>query len=119
MTAPIQSPAKCEVLSVIRFLNAKSERPAQIHKQIVAVYGNVIHFHLFLHLKKHLAGKKFDDDDEVQEEVMTWFKGLAADFYDAGIQKLVPRLHKCLDNAGDYEGWNFNSGNYLFTTDTK
>ena len=32
-------------------------------------------FHLFLHLKKHLAGKKFDNDDEVQEEVMTWFKG--------------------------------------------
>jgi len=37
-------------------------------------------FHLFLHLKKHLAGKKLDDDDEVQEEFMTWFKGLAADF---------------------------------------
>jgi hypothetical protein len=35
-----------------------------------------------------LAGKKFDDDDEVQEEVMTWFKGLAADFFDSGIQKL-------------------------------
>ena len=59
-------------------------------------------FHLFLHLKKRLAGKKFDDDDEVQEEVMTWFKGLAADFYDSEIQKLVPRLNKCLDNAGDY-----------------
>ena len=28
-------------------------------------------FHLFLRLKKHLAGKKFDDDDEVQEDVMT------------------------------------------------
>jgi hypothetical protein len=40
--------------------------------------------------------------DEVQEEVMTWFKGHAADFYDSGIQKLVPRLNKCLDNAGDY-----------------
>jgi hypothetical protein len=39
---------------------------------------------LFLHLKKHLAGKKFDDDDEVQEE---------EDFYDSGIQKLVPRLN--------------------------
>jgi len=51
-------------------------------------------FHLFLHLKKHLAGKKFDDDDEVEEEVMTWFKGLAEDFYDSGIQKLVPRLNK-------------------------
>ena len=58
-------------------------------------------FHSFLHLKKHLAGKKSDDNDEVQE-VMTWFKGLAADFYDSGIQKLVPRLNKCLDNAGDY-----------------
>jgi hypothetical protein len=45
---------------------------------------------------------KFDDEDEVQEEVMTWFKGQAADFYDSGIQKLVPRLNKCLDNAGDY-----------------
>ena len=47
------------------------------------------------------AGKKVDDDDGVQEEVMTWFKGLVADFYDSGIQKLVPRLNKCLDNAGD------------------
>jgi hypothetical protein len=37
----------------------------------------------------------------VQEEVMTWFKGQAADFYDFGIQKLVPRLNTCLDNAGN------------------
>ena len=42
------------------------------------------------------------DDVEVQEEVMTWFKVQAPDFYDSGIQKLVPRLNKCLDNAGDY-----------------
>ena len=47
------------------------------------------------------AVKKFDDIDE-GEEVMTWFKGQAADFYDAGIQKLVPRLNKRLDSAGDY-----------------
>jgi hypothetical protein len=55
---------------------------------------------LFLHLKKHLAGKEFDDDDEVQEEVMTWFERQAADFYDSEVQKLVPRLNKCLKNAG-------------------
>jgi len=42
MATPIQSPAKCEVCSVIRFLNAKGERPGEIHKQIVAVYGNVM-----------------------------------------------------------------------------
>jgi hypothetical protein len=28
--------------------------------------------------------RKFDDDDEVQEEVMAWFKGLAADFMTRG-----------------------------------
>jgi hypothetical protein len=43
-------------------------------------------FHLFLHLKEHLAGRKFGDDDEVQEEIMKWFRGQAADFYDSGIQ---------------------------------
>jgi len=59
-------------------------------------------FYLFIHPKKHLAGKKFDDDDEVQKEVMTWFKGLVVDFCGTGIQKLFPRLNKCLDNAGDY-----------------
>jgi hypothetical protein len=42
MAAPIQSPTKCEVRSVIRFLNAEGERLAEIHKQIVAVYGNVM-----------------------------------------------------------------------------
>ena len=43
-----------------------------------------------------------DVHDEVQVEVMKWFKGQTADFYDSGIQKLVPRLNKCLDNAGHY-----------------
>jgi hypothetical protein len=42
MAAPIQSPAKCEVRSVERFLNAKCERPAEIHKQTVAVCGKVM-----------------------------------------------------------------------------
>jgi hypothetical protein len=26
----------------------------------------------------------------------------AAEFYDIGIQNLVPRLNKCLDKGGDY-----------------
>jgi hypothetical protein len=32
--------------------------------------------------------------------VEDWFNGLAADFYDAGIQKLVTR-YKCLNLHGD------------------
>jgi hypothetical protein len=35
-------------------------------------------FHLFFQPKKHLAGKRFEDYDELQE-VTTWFKGQAAD----------------------------------------
>jgi len=42
MAAPIKSPAKCEVCSVTRFLNAKGESPEEIQKQIVAVYGNIM-----------------------------------------------------------------------------
>ena len=42
MAAPIPRPAKCEVRSIIGFLNAKGEGPAEIHKQIVAVYDNVM-----------------------------------------------------------------------------
>jgi hypothetical protein len=44
MAVLIQSPAKCEVHSVVRFLNAKGERPVEIHKQFVAVYGNVMNW---------------------------------------------------------------------------
>jgi len=101
MAAPIQSPAKCEVRSVIRFLNAKGERPAEIHKQIVAG-PRAQPFPLVSSPKETSRLEKVRNDDEVQEEVMMWFKGQAADFYDSGIQKLVPRLNKCLDNAGDY-----------------
>jgi hypothetical protein len=42
MTTPIQGPAKCEVPSVIRVLKANGEGPAEIHKQIVAVYGKFV-----------------------------------------------------------------------------
>ena len=102
MAAPNQSPANCEVHSIIRFLNAKGECPAKIHKQIVTVYGNAQRFPLVSSPKEVSLWEKFYNDDEVLEEVMTWFKMLAADFYDSGIQKMVPRLNKCLDNAGNY-----------------
>jgi hypothetical protein len=44
MAAPIQSPVKWELCSVIRFVNAKGERSVEIHKHIVAVFGNVMNW---------------------------------------------------------------------------
>jgi hypothetical protein len=42
MAAPIQNPAKSEVRSVILFLNAKGESPAEIHKQMTIPEAVVI-----------------------------------------------------------------------------
>jgi hypothetical protein len=55
-----------------------------------------------LHLKKPPAGQKFHEEKEVKNEVTAWLCALAAEFYDIGIQNLVPRLNKCLDKGGDY-----------------
>lgn len=59
-------------------------------------------FHLLLRLKKHLASQKFHKDKEVKNEVTIRLRVQVVDFYDIGVQKLVPRLNKCLDNGGDY-----------------
>jgi transposase len=59
-------------------------------------------FHVFLHLKTYLGGRRFHDDNEVTEAVNTWFASQAASFYDAGIQALVPRYDKCLNNGVNY-----------------
>ncbi|PNF32050.1 hypothetical protein B7P43_G05731 [Cryptotermes secundus] len=50
-------------------------------------------FHLFLHLKKFLSGElqRFENDREAEMIVTQWFQSQVADFYDTGIQKLVPR----------------------------
>ncbi|PNF35627.1 hypothetical protein B7P43_G01883 [Cryptotermes secundus] len=61
-------------------------------------------FHLFLHLKKFLSSERqhFENDREVEMVVTQWFQSQVADFYDTGIQKLVPRYDKCLSSGGDY-----------------
>jgi hypothetical protein len=58
------------------------------------------YYHLFLHLKKCLAGHSLSDQET--KHVQDWLKGLAAAFIDEGIQKLVPRYDKCLNLHGDY-----------------
>jgi hypothetical protein len=52
-------------------------------------------------MKEHLASKRHADDD-LQHAVMDWLNGLAADWYDVGISKLVSRYDKCLNVKSDY-----------------
>jgi hypothetical protein len=42
MDVSIPNPAKCEVRSIIRFVNVKGEAPAEIDRQTVSVYGDVM-----------------------------------------------------------------------------
>jgi len=58
-------------------------------------------YHLFLHLKKFLGGKRFDDN-ELKDGVQKWLTSQAAASYEEGIQKLVPHYNKCLNNGGEY-----------------
>ena len=59
-------------------------------------------FRLFLHLKKFLGGKRFDDDDDLKDAVQKWLTSQAAAFYEEGIPKLVPRYDKYVNNGGEY-----------------
>jgi hypothetical protein len=49
-----------------------------------------------------MAGQKFLEDEEVKNKVTAWLRAQAAEFYDIGIQNLLPRRNKCLDKGGDY-----------------
>jgi hypothetical protein len=46
--------------------------------------------YIFLHLKRFLAAERFSRDDEVKTAMQHWVRTLAADFFDEGIQKLLP-----------------------------
>lgn len=59
-------------------------------------------YHLFTSLKAHMGGIKFSTDEQVQKEVLEWGKGLAGEFFEKGIKKLVPRLTTCIERDGDY-----------------
>ncbi|KAJ4443883.1 hypothetical protein ANN_05670 [Periplaneta americana] len=60
-------------------------------------------FHVFLHFKKFLSsGERFGNDKELKTSVTRWFHSQAAEFYDRGIQKLIPRYDKCLNSDGGY-----------------
>lgn len=59
-------------------------------------------FHLFPQLKQHLGGRRFANEENLKEEVQTWLTSLAAEWYDAGLKKLLPRYQKCIEIQGDY-----------------
>jgi len=61
-------------------------------------------YHVFPALKEHLSGQRFENDEEVTEAVNRFLREAGKNWYDAGINKLVVQLQKCVDRNGDYVG---------------
>ena len=128
MDALIPAPADCEVRSVIKFLNAQSIAPIEIC-QLCQVYGHtrldipcrssaercliIIHpiartsrpvISIFSYTSRNSCPVSISvfRMTERQIRVSQWFQFQAADFYDTGIQKLVPRYDKCHNSGGEY-----------------
>jgi len=57
-------------------------------------------FHLFPALKDHPAGHRFASDDDVKIASMRLLKSQGTEFYEAGINKLLPRGDECLSVGG-------------------
>ena len=59
-------------------------------------------FHVFGPLKKHLKGRRFASDEEVQEEVADWIASRPREFWEQGISSLVKQWSSCSSNGGAY-----------------
>jgi hypothetical protein len=56
-------------------------------------------YHLFTYLKNCVGSQRFNNN-ELMECVKTWLSSQVADFFNTGIQKLIPR-YKCPNSGGD------------------
>ena len=91
MNAPISTPADCEVRGVIRFLQAENVRPCEIHRRLVAVYGEHVSCTCVPNCHQTFA---------IPQNLCTL--GTAAVWYEEGISKLFSWYDKCLNVQGDY-----------------
>jgi hypothetical protein len=58
-------------------------------------------YHLFTYLKNWLGSQCFNSKEEVMEGVKMQLSSQVADFFDTGIQKLIPPYRKCHNSSGD------------------
>jgi hypothetical protein len=48
-------------------------------------------YHVFTYLKNWVGSQSFNNNEELLEGIKTWLSSQAADFFDTGIQKRIPR----------------------------
>ena len=128
MKGPISNPADCEVRGVIRFLQAEKVRPSEIHRRLVAFYGEYVmnaasDGEQCLGMGEQMFMTLRDQGDPLSSQTMSGSVsyscvrnchqtfaipqnlctlGQAAFWYEEGISKLVSRYDKCLNVQADY-----------------
>jgi hypothetical protein len=65
MDMSVSNPAKCEVRFVVWLPNMKVEAQAEIHHQIVSVYGNVFKLHNVAKWCREFNAERTDVRDEL------------------------------------------------------
>jgi hypothetical protein len=64
-----------------------------------SIQKNAPFFCCFTSLKNWFQSQFFNNNEKMMEGVKTWLSSQAADFFDTGIQKLIPQYDKCLNPA--------------------
>lgn len=59
-------------------------------------------YYLFPNLKRWLAGKRFESNEEIEFETDAYFGRLQSDYYLEGLKKLEDRWNRCIALNGDY-----------------
>ena len=59
-------------------------------------------YFLFRHLKAALRGRRFEDDEDVQEAIQEWIEQQSGDFWLSGIRSLQDKWRKCIEVKGSY-----------------
>jgi hypothetical protein len=59
-------------------------------------------YNLCTYLKNWLGSQRFNNNEELMESVKTWLSSEAADCFDTGIEKFIPRYGECLNFGGEY-----------------
>jgi hypothetical protein len=61
-------------------------------------------YHLFTYMKNGLRPQPYNNNEELMEGVKMSLSVQAADYFDTGIHKLIPRYDMCHNSGGNYVG---------------
>jgi hypothetical protein len=59
-------------------------------------------YHMLSCLKNWMGSQRFNSNEELVEGIKMWLSSRVADFFDMGMQKLIPRYDRCLSSSTDY-----------------